>query len=92
MSELTPEQKLVQQEIQKKVDFLKFVRRHVRWAGIAVQVVGIFAHSSTLMIFGTLVFIFSYMWSVGIMEEINMLIWDRSEDEQTKEPEDESQD
>lgn len=92
MSELTPEQKLIQEAIQKKVDYLKFFRRHVRWAGIVVQLVGIFTHTTVLTIVGTLVFLWSYMGTISIMEEINLLIWDRSEDESKTEPEEENQD
>lgn len=86
MEELTPEQKKLQEEIRKKVDILRFVRTHVRLAGIVVQFAGIFAHNTTVSIVGLLIFVMSYAASVGIMEDINLLIWDRP-DEQKKEEE-----
>jgi len=88
MEELTPAQRRIQreiqEEIQKKVGILKFVRTYVRLAGLAVQFAGLFLNISLVTFIG---FFLSYAVSVGIMEDINLLIWDKSDEQKNEEDE-----
>ena len=77
--------KTVLEVIQQKVKTLKFVRTHVRWAGIVTQFVGIFLSSTPVMLVGTLVFLLSYMISTNIIEEITVLVWDKADEKEEDE-------
>ncbi len=90
MEELTPEQKLLQEAIRSRVKTLKFFRTHLRWAGIVAQLVGVLLSNTAVLLLGTLVFLFSYMVTVGIMEDINLLIWDQN-DEKKEDGEDKTE-
>lgn len=91
MEELTPAQKLLQEVIRKRVGTLKFFRTHVRWAGIATQLVGILLGNNSVLLLGTLVFLFTYMVTTGIMEDINILVWDKSDDKKEEDGEDKTE-
>lgn len=74
--------KTVLEVIQQKVKTLKFVRTHVRWAGIVAQLVGIFLSNTPVMLVGTLVFLLSYLMSMGIIEEITVLVWEKADEKE----------
>lgn len=85
MEELTEDQKRIQKEIQRKVDLLKFFRTHVRLAGLVVGVAGVFAHAPLLVWVGLAIYVGSYTGSIGVMEDINILIWDRPDEQKNEE-------
>lgn len=87
MEELTPPQRKLQEEIQKRVRTLKFIRSHVRWAGIVAQFAGIFLHNTAVMLLGTFVFLSTYMITASIMEDITILVWDRPDEPKNEEDE-----
>lgn len=78
--QLTPEELALHKEIRKKVDILKFVRKHVRLAGVVVAFAGSWAHNTTLFVAGLVIYAVSYTASIGLMEDINILIWDRPDE------------
>ncbi len=68
---------------------LRFVRTHVRWAGVLTQITGLILSHNTIFWIGTLIFAFSYVWTVAIMEEMWLKLEDISEKKDTKETNDE---
>jgi ABC-type dipeptide/oligopeptide/nickel transport system permease component len=68
---------------------LRFVRTHVRWAGILTQVAGLVFGSNPVFWLGTFIFFFSYVWTVSIMEEMWLKIEEANEPKkETEEDED----
>lgn len=73
--------------IQTKVNTLKFIRTHVRWAGIVAQLVGFALSNTIVMIIGTFVFFLSYLASANIIEEITVLVWEKADEEKNEDAE-----
>lgn len=68
---------------------LRFVRTHVRWAGLVTQVAGLAFGSNPVFWLGTFIFFFSYVWTVSIMEEMWLKLEEAHEQkEETKETDD----
>jgi len=71
---------------------LKFVRTHVRWAGLLTQVAGLLLGNNPIFWLGTFIFFFSYVWTVSIMEEMWLKIEAASEKKEDTEKTDDEQD
>ena len=66
---------------------LRFVRTHVRWGGIILEVAGLLIPNMTVFWVGVFIFALSYLWSHSIMEEMYLHIEDSANAEK-KEDED----